>query len=109
MNYILKDAKLLNEIPKSIPAINIGDIITPAVLDENELEITPAVLATELEAVPEKFIFKATIFIAIEGAKEGEFIQDKNVEFILETTEQVAVRTELINKATELINQYNQI
>ena len=105
MNYILKNAILNNPTPfQVIPPVNIGDIITPEYTNEQG-EIIPAVLATE--NIPEKFIFKATIFITIEGVPVGEFIQDKLIEFTLETTEQNAVRTTLLQKATELVNQYN--
>ena len=96
MNYILKNSILNNPTPyQIIPAVNIGDIITPAIIEDG-IEITPAILATE--AIPEKFTFIATIFITIEGVPAGEFIQDKMIEFTLETTEQNMVRTTLLQK-----------
>ena len=98
MIYILKNAVLLNRLPVITEAIEATPLI-PAT--ENTPEI-PAV-----EASPKTYTFTATIFIGIEGTKEGEFIQDKNIAFTV--TDLNITEKQLLIEAQEFINKnYNE-
>ena len=97
MNYILRNAVLINKLPVITEAIESVPLI-PAT--ETTLEI-PAIKAS-----PKTYTFEATIFIGIEGAKEGKFIQDENISFSV--TDLNMAEAQLLIEAQEFINKnYN--
>lgn len=102
MKYLLRNAILHNRLPEVIPAVEYSPAVPaiPATETSSEVPEIP-----EVSAQPEKYKFSATIFIGVEGAPDGKFIQDENIEFITESTEQSIVRSALQTEAIKFIEQ----
>lgn len=103
--FILKDATLVNELPKIIPAIEAVEYspAVPATETEPEIPEVPAVAA-----VPKKYIFRAFVFSSPDNAPEGKFIQSDEISFETESTEDAVVSAKLLVEAQKLIDKYNE-